>query len=142
MVAALLAAGASPDVRDSDDALTPLMIAARQGDADAVRQLLAAGADVDARDELERTALLWACGRGTGRYDLESIRLLLEAGADPLARCATGQTVTQYARVDPELRALVDRADVGVLRKRTGTAGTSNRGRRRAGRRRSRPCDR
>lgn len=109
VIAALLAAGASPDVR-GEDALTPLMIAARQGDGDAVRQLLAAGADVEVRDELERTALLWACSRGTGRYDLESIRRLLEAGADPLARAATGQAVAQYARADPELQALVERA--------------------------------
>lgn len=55
--------------------------AARDGDAALARSLLAAGADVAARDGDGWCALDWAAGRG----DLDMLRLLLEAGADPAA---------------------------------------------------------
>jgi outer membrane protein assembly factor BamB len=56
--------------------------AAGRGAIDEVRELLAAGVDVDAPTEYGATALLFAAGRG----QVEVVRLLLEAGADPNAR--------------------------------------------------------
>jgi ankyrin repeat protein len=52
--------------------------AVRRGDAQAVRELLQAGTDVDARDRHGQTALMLAAHRGYG----EITALLVEAGAD------------------------------------------------------------
>jgi ankyrin repeat protein len=68
------------------DGATPLMYAVLYGDADAVRQLLEAGADPSARNESGATALIWAVD------DLDKTRLLLKAGADANARSADGRT--------------------------------------------------
>ncbi len=65
---------------------TPLMHAAAIGSAEAVKTLLAAGADVKAKNAFEVTALVWASG------DFEKARLLIEAGADVNARSKQGQT--------------------------------------------------
>jgi len=48
------------------------------GDARALKNLLAAGANVNEQDEQGWTPLNWAAGRG----DVEAVRLLLEHGAD------------------------------------------------------------
>ncbi|MYD88492.1 MAG: hypothetical protein F4Y14_21450, partial [Acidobacteria bacterium] len=56
----------------------PIVAAAEAGDAGAVRDLLAAGADVDAASVDGATALHWAVHR-----DLpELVQLLVDAGAD------------------------------------------------------------
>ncbi|MFH8342949.1 ankyrin repeat domain-containing protein [Streptomyces sp. AM6-12] len=76
----LLAGGA--DVGAADDAgWTPLHFAAQAQDPSAVEVLLAAGAAVDAADRHGDTPLWRAvfCSQGEGA----TIRLLLEAGADP-----------------------------------------------------------
>lgn len=65
---------------------TPLMYAVLYGDADAVRLLLDAKADPNARNEAGATALMWAVD------DLEKTRLLLKAGADVDARSDDGRT--------------------------------------------------
>jgi ankyrin repeat protein len=52
--------------------------AVRRGDVQAVRDLLRAGTDVDARDRHGQTALMLAAHRGHG----EIAALLVEAGAD------------------------------------------------------------
>ncbi len=54
-----------------------LIIAAEQNDTAAIRQLLKAGTDLDARDAQGRTALLAA----TTHNHVESAALLIEAGA-------------------------------------------------------------
>jgi hypothetical protein len=72
----------------SSDAQTPpLTGAVRSGDADQVRALLAAGADVAARDGNDWSALDWAAGQG----DLEMIEQLLGAGADATATAQDGR---------------------------------------------------
>ncbi|MFD9461796.1 ankyrin repeat domain-containing protein [Streptomyces sp. NPDC060027] len=59
-----------------------LLDAAREGDADAVRSALAAGADREARDDHRRTPLLLA---SLGDH-VEAAEVLVAAGADPNAQ--------------------------------------------------------
>jgi ankyrin repeat protein len=78
MLAALLEAGA-----DANEPLplgrTPLMIAARTGDVEAMRVLVGHGADVDARETLRgTTAMMWAADEGHEA----AIQLLIDRGAD------------------------------------------------------------
>ncbi|MGX4653719.1 ankyrin repeat domain-containing protein [Micromonospora sp. SCSIO 07396] len=76
-LAELLRSGADVDTRDPSG-LTPLMIAAGQGDADSVRLLLDSGADVlTAEPRAGLTALHKACQGG----DLAVVRALVDAGA-------------------------------------------------------------
>lgn len=55
-----------------------LILAARKSNAEAVKALLAKGADVNARTEYGATPLFFACDRGNA----EVVKLLLDAGAD------------------------------------------------------------
>jgi ankyrin repeat protein len=70
---------------------TPLMYAALYGDVDAMRLLLAGGADPNSRNEAGATALMWAVD------DREKTRLLLERGADANARSDDGRTPLMIA---------------------------------------------
>jgi ankyrin repeat protein len=72
---------------------TPLMAAAKFGQDDAARVLIAAGARVNARSEVGSTALMCAA---SGGYD-DTVRLLLDAGADRAARDRNGETAADYA---------------------------------------------
>jgi ankyrin repeat protein len=79
MVDTLLKAGAKL-TSTHPDGETPLMAASRSGRIDAVRLLLEAGADVNARDTYQRqTALMWAAAEGHTAV----VQALLAAGADP-----------------------------------------------------------
>ena len=73
------------------DGWTPLMFAALYGDAEAVRVLLAAGANPNTANESGGTAVMYALD------DAEKTRLLLEAGADPNARSGEGRTALLIA---------------------------------------------
>ena len=70
---------------------TPLMAAARSGDAESIRLLLAAGADPNvAETTLGETALMWAAAEDHA----DAIRALVAGGADPtsrVARCSTSR---------------------------------------------------
>src|SRR4051794_25662644 len=79
-LAALL--GVIPEISAMTVLDRALLEAAAAGDAAAVSRLLAAGADVTARDANRRTALLVA----TGANHVEVARLLIAAGADVNAR--------------------------------------------------------
>lgn len=59
--------------------MTPLHIAAREGDSERVRSLLREGADVHALDDLGRTALYYAAFARCA----EAVTALLAAGSDP-----------------------------------------------------------
>lgn len=63
----------------SGPATTELHEAARDGDVERVRQLLASGAELMARDDTQWTPL----GLAAAHAHVETVRVLLEAGADP-----------------------------------------------------------
>jgi hypothetical protein len=64
------------------------------GDAEAVRDLLAAGADAKAADDVGVTLVMRAAEVGNA----ETVRLLLAAGADPTARDRFGRNAADRAR--------------------------------------------
>jgi ankyrin repeat protein len=69
--------------------LTPLLLAAREGHADAVRTLLGAGADVNQVSPGDKTSPL-LIATINGHYDLA--KLLLDQGADPTLQADNGVT--------------------------------------------------
>jgi ankyrin repeat protein len=85
---------ASVDVRDARGS-TPLMHAAAIGSIDAMKILLKAGADVNAKNGLESTALIW------GASDPAKVRLLVDAGANVNARSKIGRTPLLVAAGSP-----------------------------------------
>jgi ankyrin repeat protein len=74
---------------------TALMHAALLGGPDVMRLLLDAGADPNAKNRRNATALLWAV------TDAGAIRLLLEHGADPNIRSIEGRTPLYLASTEP-----------------------------------------
>jgi ankyrin repeat protein len=77
----------SQDVNAKDSrGATPLMYAAAFGNARQMKLLLEAGADVNARNTFNATALIWAGG------DAVKSRLLIEHGADINVRTQQGRT--------------------------------------------------
>ncbi len=77
-------------VRDRRGA-TPLMHAAAFGNLETVKLLLDAGADVNAKNDFDATALLWAA------RDVQKARLLIEHGADVNAQSKQGRTPLMLA---------------------------------------------
>jgi uncharacterized protein len=96
-----------------NDGWTPLMAAATRGQPDVVRELLAMGADPDARNDVAWTALLSAVENG----NQEVVHALIEAEADINASPWDGAT--------PLMRAAArgDRWMMAAL-KETGRAST------------------
>ena len=87
MIERLLEAGADPNTPLPGGA--PLLTASRTGSVEAIRVLLAHGADVHAREERRgQTALMWAASHNHAA----AIQVLVEAGAEIHAR-ATGPKV-------------------------------------------------
>ena len=85
--------GAKINTKDEQNR-TALMVAARWNrDSEAVSALLDAGADVNAREMLDFTALMYAAGHNT----IEVINILLQAGAEVNAKEKNGTTVLMYA---------------------------------------------
>jgi len=85
---AMLAKGVNAaDVNAKDKrGTTPLMYAAAFGSLESMKLLVDQGADVNARNAFDATALMWAV------FDLDKTRLLLEKGADVNARSKQGRT--------------------------------------------------
>jgi ankyrin repeat protein len=85
---ALKSALRKPDAAKTKDSkgVTVLMYAVAFGSPEAVRMLIDAGADVNAKNSFDATALLWAAG------DAAKARMLMEHGADVNARSKQGRT--------------------------------------------------
>lgn len=80
--------------------------AVKAGDAATIRKSLAAGADVNQRDGVGRTALMLAASQGNA----EAVRMLLEAGADAAVRDNNGMTTVMLGAEStnlPMVQALV-----------------------------------
>ncbi len=85
IVAKLLRAGADPNAEKWTGEI-PLMSCANSGSAEAVEDLLAHGADVNARESnREQTALMWAAAEGHA----DVVKVLLDRGANISARSKT-----------------------------------------------------
>jgi len=98
MVEKLLKAGADPNEVPSG---TPvLMMAARTGNVDTVKSLLAHGADVNAKESARgQTALMWA----VAEKHPEVARLLIDRRADVHARSTSGFTPLLFAAQQGDL---------------------------------------
>ena len=87
---AALERGLDPKARDTRGN-TPLIHAARYGDARCVRLLIERGAEVNATNAMGASALMG------GASDYEKVKLLLKNGADPNIRSALGNTALMLA---------------------------------------------
>lgn len=99
-VRTLLKAGAKTDARVSSGRYTPLMLAAMRNDPQLVRMLIDAGSEVDARDVVGSTALMWAAYSERGNSAV--VELLLKAGAEVNARNDKGETAMRWAKWNGE----------------------------------------
>ena len=85
----------SPSQRPSgaDAPGADLILAARSGSVDLVRTLVGKGTNVNARDDMGRTALMWAANNGTA----DTVQLLLSNGAEVDAKDQEGKTALLWA---------------------------------------------
>lgn len=86
----LLKTEGSANAKDARGA-TPLFYAAMMGTSEAMRIMIAAGADVNARTAFGATPLMWSTA------NIEKVRLLVEKGADVNARSKAGNTALLIA---------------------------------------------
>ena len=89
----LLAVGADINVKDDRDGYSLLHFAAFYDDTEALKFLIDAGANVNAKENEGRTPLHLAAERG----NIESVELLLKAGSDINAKNEHGDTALQMA---------------------------------------------
>jgi len=88
-----------------DPEVTPLMHAAEKGDDTEVKKLLASGANVNAKDQSYRTALIYASMHAIRSEDV--VATLLASGADLEAKDYLGRTALMWA---------VRTGDLGVVK--------------------------
>jgi hypothetical protein len=98
VVRLLIAAGAAVNVPDDSDDGSPLASAAAHGDADSVRVLLKAGANVNSLTKGQKTALMM----GVFSANVEVVRTLLAAGAKTELTDKFGRNPLDYANFDLE----------------------------------------
>ena len=91
--------------------------AAALGNIEVVKQHLAAGTDVDARDKLDRTSLHRAAHNG----HKEIVQLLIDKGADVNAKDETGKTPLDKGDIFAGILRYAETAD--LLRKHGGKTG-------------------
>ena len=107
----LLALGADANVRAADG-MTALLLASRMQDVDALRRLVAAGADVSVEDELGRNALHHALETSD---DGETIAALLQLGVPAERRAADGETPACLAQRRQRRKALAAFAAADIV---------------------------
>ncbi|HYZ84792.1 MAG TPA: ankyrin repeat domain-containing protein, partial [Bryobacteraceae bacterium] len=108
-----------------------LMLAARSGNVEAVKVLLARGANLNSRERLGQTALMWAAAEGHTAV----VRALIDAGADVDATLESGFKAFFFAvregHLDTVRAFLAAGADVNAMMQRPsvpGKAGNRPRG--------------
>jgi ankyrin repeat protein len=112
-VRTFIAAGANVNAQSEQTGATPLMIAIANGNSarkagradqlpTMIKSLIEAGADVNAKQKGDYTALMFAAQEGDG----EAAQLLLKAGADPSAQNSKGDTAATLAKRNGKLRML------------------------------------
>jgi len=98
----LIAAGADLENNHSYS-MTPLMVAVRNGNINAVKLLIKAGANVNAKSSPEEsTPLMYASQRDW----IDIMRMLLKAGAEIEATDSYGQTALHYAVLERNEEAM------------------------------------
>ena len=108
VVGALLRSGVDANA-PATSGVRPLEMAVGIFDPDTavIRMLLDAGADREAIDRTQTTALL----RAAVKKNAPVFRMLLERGADPCHRDESGKSIIDYARPEvPEIHAMATRA--------------------------------
>src|SRR5579871_5513684 len=118
MAKMLLAAGASVKATTRIGAISPLIMAAKNGSAPMIEILLKAGADCNATDEHGTTALMTAASSGSA----DAVKMLISHGANVNAREGThGQTALMFAAAlnrDAAIRTLLEHgADPSITTK-------------------------
>jgi uncharacterized protein len=81
---------------------TPLLLAAGAGQVEAIRRLLAAGAKLEARNDLGNTPFLAA----VTAHQVDAVRVLLAAGADRRIRNGAAQSAADIAKQGGDARML------------------------------------
>ncbi|MGI8654367.1 MAG: ankyrin repeat domain-containing protein [Pyrinomonadaceae bacterium] len=106
-----------------------LMKAALEGDTAAAQRLIQGGANVNARDDGERTALMIAASNGHTYI----VQLLMDNGADPAARDSRGMTALRaaeakgFARIASMLRSsTTNSSDSGAQQAAASAANLAN----------------
>lgn len=99
LVQRLLEKGADPNIADSDGGY-PLSEAAIRGDAELVKLLLDKGANINAQESNKRSALIYAASNAgiSSQRRQETIKNLLERGADKSIKDAEGMTALDWAK--------------------------------------------
>jgi ankyrin repeat protein len=108
-VTAFLEAGADPGAQFARLFFTtPMHLAARDGNIEAIDALLAWGVDIDIWESTEGTPLIYAAIFGQA----ETVQHLIDLGADINARDTLGLTALGYADQDlyPEVVAILEEA--------------------------------
>ena len=119
----LIKRGAPLNFRDKKDDWTPLIYAIYYDNNDIADYIIKAGANVNCKDNLNRTPLMFAAMNG----DMTTLQLLIENDADLNATDNSGRTALTYATIYTEYHAAEYLAKLGYIPKdKPGNPGKGN----------------